>query len=255
MKKAMIFAVILIFAGCMILGGVMTMLNWDFSKLSTVQYETNTYEIRETFDSISVTTETADVRFVLSDDGTCQVECVEEENANHRVAVEDGTLIIEWKESPIHHIGINMGSPSVTVRLPAAEYGAVTVHVSTGSVQMEQISADTLELEVSTGRVNLTDITCGNLTATGGTGDLSLKNVIAEGGFFLERGTGDVNFEGCDAGEIVVNTGTGDVTGTFLTGKLFVAESSTGKVVVPETTTGGRCEVTTSTGDIKLEIK
>ena len=49
MKKAMIFAVILIIAGCMILGGVMTMLNWDFSKLSTVQYETNVYEITPFF--------------------------------------------------------------------------------------------------------------------------------------------------------------------------------------------------------------
>ena len=254
MKKAMIFAVILIFAGCMILGGVMTMLNWDFSKLSTVQYETNVYEIREDFDSISVTTDTADIHFALSDDGTCKVECIEEENGNHTVAVQDGTLVIERQDNHTRHIGINMGSPSVIVRLPAAEYAAVSVQVSTGGIRMEKISADTLELEVSTGRVQLTDITCGNLTATGSTGDISLKDVIAEGAFFIERSTGDVVFDGCDAGEIVVKTGTGDVTGNFLTEKLFVAETSTGKVVVPETTTGGRCEVTTSTGDIKLDI-
>ena len=38
--------------GCIIFGGVMTVLKWDFGKLSTNKYETNTYEINEAFKQI-----------------------------------------------------------------------------------------------------------------------------------------------------------------------------------------------------------
>ena len=62
-----IFVAVLI--GCIIFAGVMTMLRWDFSKLSTVKYETNSHEISETFHAISIKTDTADIIFALSDDG------------------------------------------------------------------------------------------------------------------------------------------------------------------------------------------
>ena len=49
-------------------------------------------------------------------------------------------------------------------------------------------------------------------------------------------------------------TCTGDVKGKLLTDKVFITETGTGHVDVPKTVTGGRCEVTTNTGDIELEI-
>ena len=63
----------------------------------------------------------------------------------------------------------------------------------------------------------------------------------------------DVRFEGCDAGELSVRTDTGDVTGTLLSGKVFLVQSDTGRVEVPKTVSGGRCEIATDTGDILIE--
>jgi len=70
-----------------------------------------------------------------------------------------------------------------------------------------------------------------------------------------ESDTGDVKFDGCDAAEIFVETDTGDVKGSLLTDKIFIVQTDTGSVDVPKTATGGKCEITTSTGDINISIK
>ncbi|MBQ7971500.1 MAG: DUF4097 family beta strand repeat protein [Clostridia bacterium] len=161
------------------------------------------------------------------------------------------------------------------VRFYAFVYNTLKIGGSTGDIYVEDISAGRLDLSVSTGKVTaknvdcggdvtvgvstgkayLTDIACKNLNTSGDTGDLSLSNVIATEKFSIERSTGDVKLEGCDAAELSVQTDTGDVTGSLLTSKVFITETDTGRVEVPKTVTGGKCEITTDTGDIKIEIK
>ena len=43
-KIWLITAAALVLAGCLLFAGTMAAQNWDFSKLSTVTFETNTYE-------------------------------------------------------------------------------------------------------------------------------------------------------------------------------------------------------------------
>ena len=59
-KIWLIIAASLVLVGCIIFGGVMTMLKWDFTKLSTGKYETHNYEIDEKFNNISIVTDTAE---------------------------------------------------------------------------------------------------------------------------------------------------------------------------------------------------
>ena len=105
----LIIAALLVVTGSIIFTGAMTMVKWDFSKLSTSKYETNTYKIDEDFTSISVDTNTAKISFTLSSDSSCSVICREEENMKHSVQVRDGSLMIEVidKRSWYQHIGIN----------------------------------------------------------------------------------------------------------------------------------------------------
>lgn len=319
MKKAtkawLIAAAAMIVTGCALFAGVMTTIGWNFTKLSTVKYETNVHEVDRPFSAIAVTTDTADVAFVLSDDGRCRVECREEENARHTVTVEGDTLTVRREDQrPWHdHVGISLGATKVTVYLPKTEYSALSVFentgnvdipqgltfvdaeisvttgdvrffaaaqekakikTSTGDIRVENISAGSLDLSVTTGKVTLsgaactgdvtvgvstgkatlTAVSCRDLTSTGATGSLSLDRVTATGRFSIKRSTGSVKMNGCDAAEISVKTGTGDVTGTLLTGKVFITATGTGRVDVPQTTTGGRCEIVTGTGDIRIQI-
>ncbi len=314
-KIWLVIAISLILIGCIIFGGVMTVLQWDFRKLSTVRYETNGYEIHENYKNILIVTDTADIVFVPSENGESSVVCYEQKNVKHSVAVKDGTLVIEvvdtrkWYE----HIGIFFSTPKITVSVPQGEYGALSVKSSTGDVEIpenfkfesveisvstgdvknyasaleaikiktstgdirvQNLSADMLELSVTTGDViaqsitcgsdikinvstgdtKLTDVTCKSVSSKGSTGDISLKNVIAGEQFSIDRSTGDVRFDRCDAPELLIKTDTGDVRGSLLSEKVFITQTDTGRVNVPKTVTGGTCQITTNTGDIKIEI-
>ncbi len=133
---------------------------------------------------------------------------------------------------------------------------SVDLSVSTGDIHADRIACfGNVTVSVSTGKTYLTDLTCKNLNTTGNTGDITLKNVIAEQAFSITRTTGDVTLEGCDAAEIFIETDTGDVKGSLRTNKVFIHNTNTGKVQLPESTTGGICKITTSTGDIRVEIQ
>ena len=314
-KIWLIAASALMLVGCILFGGVMTMLKWDFKKLSTVKYETNRYEIHENYENILISVNTANVSLVPSEDGKTTVECVEETKHKHSVKAENGTLEIKntdtrkWHE----HIGIGFQATKITVYLPAGEYaslsvksttgdtkiakdfkfgsidvsattgsvksmasaaGDINIGTTTGGIRMENVTAENVSLSVTSGKITVTNLTCekdfhsklhtgdtsltvircANLFSEGTTGDLHLKNVLASEKFSIRRGTGDVTFEDCDAGEILAKTGTGKITGTLLSDKIFVTHTDTGSVRVPSTGSGGRCELTTDTGNIKIEI-
>ena len=299
MKKAtkiwLITAASLILIGCLIIGGVILAMGFDFTKLSTGKYELTKHEISEDFNDISVNIDTADIIFALSEDGKCSVECWEKEKEVHTVNVKDGVLKIELINSKkwYDYIGINIGSPKITVYLPKSEYatilikactGTVTVpkdfkfdsvnitantgninfdasvtesvkiKTSTGKINMQNVTAGVIDLSVSTGRVYLNNVKCKNFFSSGNTGDISLNGVIAEEKLTVKRNTGDVELNKSDAAEIEIETTTGKVTGTVLTSKVFIAKSNTGRVTVPESFVGGKCKVTTSTGKIELQI-
>lgn len=317
-KRAKIWLVIaasLVLIGCIIFGGVMAMLKWDFTKLSTNKYETNNYEINENYKNISIITNTADIVLVPFENSKSSVVCYEQKNVKHSVAVKDGTLVIEVVDSRkwYEHISIGFDTLKITVYIPQGEYGslsissstgdveipddlkfesidiststgdiknyastskAIKIKTSTGGIHVENLFAGALDLSVSTGdviaksitcegdikinvstgRTKLTDVTCKNVTSNGSTGDISLKNVIAVEKISIERSTGDVKFEGSDAAEIFIKTNTGDVEGSLLTDKVFITKTDTGRINVPNSITGGRCEITTDTGDIKINI-
>lgn len=315
-KTVLIHAAILVVVGVSIFLIAMAVNHWDFSKISTIQYVTNTHTVKDDFTGICVETNTADVLFAISDDETCKVVCREQDKMQHSVEVQNGILQIhmvntrKWYE----YIGISFGQPQITLYLPQSAYDSVTVDASTsdvalpreltfenmqitvktgdvsnfasvtqtgkiqtktGKIWVEDIHAGALDLSVTTGHVTvrnvrcredvtvgvstgdtrLTDLTCKNLSSTGSTGDLSLTNVVANGKFSLERSTGDIHFTKCDAAEISVETSTGDVTGSLLSDKVYMTQTSTGRIDVPKTTTGGKCEISTDTGNIKIQTE
>ena len=240
-KKTIVWLVIgafLVILGSIIFACVMMTLKWNFLKLSTAKYETNTYEFTEKVEDISIKTDTADVVFVPSSDSKIHVTCYEADNQKHTVTLSDGALVVEvvdtrkWYE----YIGINFSAPKITVSLPAGEYGE-------------------LEVEVSTGRVKLDGVRCEKFASKGSTGDISMKDVIAKESIFVERGTGNITIDGTDAAELYLKTTTGQVKGSVLTDKVFIARTDTGRISVPNGTTGGRCEIITDTGNINVKIK
>ena len=309
-------ATALVALGLIIFAGVMASYDWDFSKLSTVTYVTNTYETNGEFDKISINVDTTEIEFVPTEEESCRIVCFEAEKVKHSATVQNGTLIIDMIDTRkwYDYICISIGTPKMTVYLPQNEYASLFIETDTGDINIPKdftfekikIDGDTsevgcfasvsnlLEIELSTGdisvdsitvgqadlttttgeitvgnvtakndidvktdtgKVKLTNVSCADFVAESDTGTITLKNVVATGSFSVESDTGDVRFENSDAAQISVKTSTGDVTGTLLSEKIFITETSTGRISVPKTTSGGKCEITTATGDIKIDVK
>lgn len=269
-------AAVLVALGLLTFAVVMTVYGWDLAKLSTVDYETNTYVFEEVRD-ISIETETADVLFLPSEDGACKVVCYEPTEAKHTVEVKDGKLTVKVRDDRewYDYIGIMSDSPAITVYLPAKTLGTVAVKGTTGDVKISHsFSFEGLGITLSTGDVVLRNITCeGEISVVLSTGDLEvadvfsrlfvtkasagdveLENLLAEEKLSVRRSTGDIEFDGVDASEITIETSTGDIEGTLCSGKHFIADSDTGDVRVPKDSEGGTCRLNTSTGDIRVRV-
>lgn len=315
-KIWLFIATALVALGLILFAGVLAKYDWDFSRLSTVTYVTNTYEISGEFDRISINVDTTEIEFVPTEDDFCTIVCFEPEKVKHSAIVQNGTLVIDTTDTRkwYDYICISIETPKITVYLPQNEYASLfietdtgdinipkdftfeeikidgdtsdvgcfasvsnvlQVELSTGDINVDSITAGQLDLitttgeitvgnvtakndidvKTDTGKIKLANVSCANLVSESDTGTIALKNVVATGSFSVESDTGDVRLENSDAAEIFVKTGTGDVTGTLLSEKVFITETSTGRISVPKTTSGGKCEIITATGDIKIDVQ
>lgn len=142
------------------------------------------------------------------------------------------------------------------VECSASVTKTLTVKEDTGDISLSCPNAGELDITASTGDIDVTSAKVkGTVSVKSSTGDITLTDTVAEKKFQIESSTGDVGFKGCDAADIKVKTSTGDVTGTLLSDKIFVTDTSTGDVKVPQMSSGGRCDISTSTGDILIQIK
>ena len=168
MKKAsivwMIIAAFLILIGGMIFAGGMTMFEWDFSKLGTDKYETNTYEITEDFNDFLIDTNTAEIEFILSENENCKVVCYEETKAKHSVSVENNVLSINVVQTKkwYDYIGFYFKMPRITISIPPKQYGTLNIRCSTGNIQIpegfsfESAQQGSLTVETDTGNIIIT---------------------------------------------------------------------------------------------------
>lgn len=238
MRKAtkvwLIAAASLVLIGCMLFVGVMFATGWDFSKLSTVGYETNTHEIAEPFRDIALTTDTADIVFILSEDGKCKVECYEEENATHSVTIEHDALVVKSNDqrSWYDHIGFHFGSPRITVYLPKAEYNTLSIsertghvelpkhfsfqHVdisaSTGNIHCSASARDAVKIRTSTGNICAEDTSVGSLALSVTTGKVTVSNVTCDGDITVGVSTGKALLNDIACKSVISKGSTGDLS-------------------------------------------
>ncbi len=170
------------------------------------------------------------------------------------IDIDVSTGDVELKASATENVKITTTTGDISVENITATNLDVTA--TTGDVEIETVAiAETITANVTSGDVDLESVTVKNLTLTASTGNISLNDVLASQNISIETTTGNVIFDGADANEIVVETTTGNVKGTLLTNKKFTTKTSTGRIRVPSLSDGGNCKITTTTGDIILQIK
>lgn len=266
-------AIVLIFVGCILFGGVMLKMKWDFTNLSTEKYETNSYAISDAYTNVHITTDTADVVLIPSESGTASVVCYEQIGLKHTVSVKEGTLYIEQTDTRkwYEYIGINFGSPKIAVYLPGGEYGTLTVKgstgvvdvprdfmfadvdiaVSTGAVTNRASAKGSVHIHATTGDIDVADVSAAALDLSVSTGRITVSAVTCEGDMSVRVSTGKSELTDVRCKNLVSSGNTGD----FLLKNVMVAETisiarTTGDIIF------NACDaialsVTTDTGDVK----
>lgn len=299
MKKGaivwLIIGISLILTGCLIFGGAMPNIQWNFLDLSTNDFAIKEHIINEKYNSIYIVSELANVVFEPTAETSTKVICYQQTNLTYTVIVKDNTLLIESVDTRkwFDYIGFNFKQPKITVCIPQGQYDSLVINGDTGNVNIpSEYTFNDIKITQSTGKItnhasakndivlttNTGGITVSNVSAqsiyvTVSTGKVNLRDVNCATLFSkgdtgdvtlknteaneinITRSTGDVNLENCDGEKISIKTSTGDITGTLKSEKVFVTESNTGKIDVPNSSNGGTCELKTSTGDIKIRVK
>lgn len=291
--KWLVIGVLLLIIGGILFAVGMAALNWNFLSFDTNKYQTNTYDIAEEFGSLSIINDTTDIVFKKGEAKVVCFEnenIKHTASVNNGVLEIRANDNRKW----YNYIGFNFNNPKITIYLPSNQYDALKIEGDTGDVNLSDISfndiqialhtgdirlsnlnSNNISLKTTTGKMQLQNIECRGLLSTavstgdnelinikcnsfasnGSTGDLDIENLIVAEKISIERDTGDIEFEGLDANEIYIKTITGDVEGDLRSEKVFIINTDTGEVNVPKTITGGKCEITTNTGDIKIEIE
>ncbi|MBO5892343.1 MAG: DUF4097 family beta strand repeat protein [Oscillospiraceae bacterium] len=247
-------ATCLVLIGCIIFGGVMTVLKWDFKRLLTVKYETNQHEIEEDYQNITIITNTADITFAVSEDGKHRVTCHEQENAIHSVSIKDAALVIELVDTRKWHeyLGIGFDSPNITVYLPQGAYGKLSIQASTGDIHMpKDLFFESADISVSTGDITLLSSVLETANVKTTTGKITVANVNCMGNLSVKVSTGKAKISNVTCRNLTSFGTTGDVSLENVIAKESLSiERSTGDIELD------RCDaqlihLKTDTGDVE----
>lgn len=252
-KIILIVAASLTIIGSIIFCGAMSALKWDFSKLSTVSYETRQYEIRENYKNITIITDTADILFVPSENSETRVECFEQQNVAHQVTVKEDTLVISVEDTRkwYEYIGIGLKIQKITVYIPQGPHGALSIKSSTGDVEIPRdFTFKSIDVVEDTGDVRNFAPAAEYICIKTSTGDIYTENVFA-GEISLAVSTGKVTASGltCD-GDVTVKVSTGKTNITDVECRNFISIGSTGGLAMKNVLASEKFSIERDTGNV-----
>ncbi len=229
-------SMILIVLGLFICGAAFFMISFDLTKLSTVSFRTETFEINDDFTDINIHTQIEDIILLPSDDGKCSVVCTLAENAAAEASVNGDCLIIETDGSKRRNWFLNISSQDSGIRvyLPDTEYKNLSVKTDTGDTEIpKDFIFETAIIEANTGDTDYS---------------ASVSN-----GLCIKTNTGDVSLSGLNTGSAEITLTTGDITLSSVTGGDITLGTSTGEIELDDSVFSGDMRIKTGSGDITFD--
>ena len=271
-KIWLIVASSLIALGAILFVCVMSSLKWNFKDLSTVKYGTNEHTITETYTSISILTQTADVEILPANDENTSVVCFEQEYYKHEVSVKNGTLVIRVNDTRKLHnfIGFDFNSAKITLSVPYRTFESlnieadtsdvkiptdftfndINVKTTTGDVENHASATNLIKVKTSTGDICIKDATTKTLDLAVSTGKVTVSNVVCSEDVKIAVSTGRTNVSNLTCRDLSSTGDTGDLSlsNVIASGKLSI-ERDTGDVKF-DGCDAAEIFVETDTGDV-----
>ena len=271
LKISLITAGVLVFLGIALIIVAAVLTGGDLSKLGAAKYVTSVFDIDGEFDNISVNTGTANIKFVLSYENKCVVECFEEETRPHSVFVQDGTLKIKMEDNRKWYqiFVLDFQKPTLTISLPDDEYSALTINEdtgdieiprsfifesidiksSTGNVKCDAYSRSSMSIVTSTGDISVDGLVARNINLTVSTGNIKVFQTTVCEDISINVSTGKTVIESVDCRNLITGGSTGNIDVINVHADIFDIERSTGDVTF-KGSDAKQLKVKTSTGDV-----
>lgn len=289
---AIIIASIVLVVGVAVTVASLAVARFDISGLlgnKKISYEVSDLEA---FERISICESSCDVR-VESTVQEPYIEYTGSDSVTHNVTVKDGTLVIEgvdgrkWYEKILsfvdgkltlylphgneYELEISTKSGNVTIE---RAFNAKTVNVTTasGNVECGSDASEGATVETTSGNVNFNGChgkkisaktTSGEIYAGGAicleasfescSGNVELEGVNVRDSLNVETTSGNIELDECDSAALKLVSTSGNISGELLSEKVFMAKSTSGRINVPFGLSGGKCEITTTSGNIDFE--
>ena len=251
---AIIVASVLILVGAAVFVGALASADFDFTKLVGNKYETRTEVIDGSFRSIKIDTDTADIKFIPTKDGSCKAEITDSTKCRHTVTVADGTLTVKLHDECkwYDHIGFNLGTQKITLYIPEGSYETLTVDTSTGDTDISAgFTFGKVKIKASTGNAALDGTTAASLEIALSTGKITVTDTTVNADADIRVSTGKVYLADFTCDNLTTSGDTGELTmENVKISNRFDAVRDTGDILF-ENLDAGTVTVRTSTGDVK----
>lgn len=252
----------LIAAGCMILVGAILALGglaairFDLTKLNTISYDTNTYEIGEDFHSISIAGAASDVHLYPSQYDTCRVVCTESDDVAFEVEVKDDTLYIRRQDGGIRilYFGVCLGETGIGVYLPKDAYESLMVETSSGDVTVsEALHFTSVEAQSVSGEVRVLASVEDSLSIQTQSGDIHMGNASPKT-LRIQSVSGEISLDHVKGEtELQIGSTSGDVALANVKGGSLEAATTSGEIRLSNVILEGGLRAKSVSGDIELK--
>ena len=179
----------------------------------------------------------------------------------------DAMLDLRWEEAAL-------SASSGDIRYRGSVEGPLTINTTSGEMLIKDTDCEMLSLQSTSGSITVNGLRCeqlqtvstsgdqilfevtgGSLKASATSGEFELRRVSLSGPAEISATSGDVELDRVDARSFRIETSSGEVTGSVLRPMRFVCKTSSGEIRVPEDDpAGGEFNVSTTSGDIRIEI-
>lgn len=257
LKILIIVATLLVIVGFGLFITVLAVNDFDFSKLNTENYVTETYDISEDFNNIEINIETSSVNFVVSEDENTKVTCSETDKLTYNVGVTNNTLTISSVDNRRWYNSFGfftIRKEAMTIYLPKDTYNALTIKNEVGSIMIpKNFTFEEVDIKCSVGSVSFyAKVNNGNNIELE-TGNVKLENVNANN-ISLKTATGKHTLTNVNATKTIsIKSDTGIITLTAVRSENLRASTDTGRVKLVDVISTNTWNITTSTGGVTLE--
>lgn len=151
---------------------------------------------------------------------------------------------------------VNIDAMSGNIKASGITAEKLDIQTYSGKIDISEISAsDKINISTTSGAINAENVNANNAAVDSYSGKISLENFIAKGLLSVETQSGNVVLNDCDAGEITVDSYSGSVSGTLLSDKIFVTSTYSGSINVPISSGTEICTITTTSGNININVQ